>query len=182
VASRGAKIGFPAARSHRGAELGRLLPGSPRTPGGRRVRCSGRSNFEWLTDTLSYMVGYDDGRVACTDDAIILRRYSLWRARRITYQAIREVRQVPLASLGMVRIQGSGDFVHWFNYDPHRRHKEHALVLHILADKQERSALRTPGDADERVKPVITPDDPDSVIAELIAHGVKVSSGPSDAD
>jgi len=146
------------------------------------VRCSGHSNFGWLTDTLSRMTGYDDGRVACTDDAIILRRYSLWRTRRITYQAIREVRQVPLASLGMVRIQGSGDFVHWFNYDPHRRHKDRALVLHILAGTKKLSALRTPGDADERVKPVITPDDPDSVIAELIAHGVKVTSGPSDAD
>lgn len=128
------------------------------------------------------MTGYDDGRVACTEDAIILRRYSLWRARRIACQAIREVRQVPLASLGMVRIQGSGDFVHWFNYDPHRRHKDRALVLHVSADKRKLSVLQTPGDADERVKPVITPDDPDSVIADLIAHGVRVTSALSDAD
>jgi hypothetical protein len=129
---------------------------------------------------LSRVAGYDDGRIACTDEAIILRRYSLWRSRRVSYQAIREVRQVPLSSLGMVRLQGSGDFVHWFNYDPRRRHKDRALVLHILADTQHRSALRTPGEIDERVKPVITPDDPDAVIAELIARGVKVTSGPSD--
>ena len=123
------------------------------------------------------MAGYDDGRVVCTDDEIILRRYYTWRARRIRYEAIREVRQVPLASLGMVRIQGSGDFVHWFNYDPHRRHKDRALILYVLADTTKVSAVHTPGDTDERVKPVITPDDPDSVIAELAAHGVKITSG-----
>lgn len=138
----------------------------------------------WLTtppgDKLDCVAGYDDGRVVCTEDAIILRRYKLWRDRDIAYQAIREVRQVPLASLGMVRLQGSGDFVHWFNYDPHRRHKNRALILYVLADKNEVSAVRTPGDTDERVKPVITPDDPDSVIAELVAHGVNVTSEQGD--
>jgi hypothetical protein len=127
------------------------------------------------------MAGYDDGRIALTDDEIILRRYSLWRARRISYQAIREVRQVPLASLGMVRLQGSGDFIHWFNYDPHRKRKDRALVLYLLADKNKVSGFQAPGDTDERVKPVITPDDPDSVIAELVAHGVNVTSGQVDA-
>ena len=48
-----------------------------------------RGNLGWLTVTLSRMAGYDDGRVVCTEDSIILRRYSLWRARRIAYQAIR---------------------------------------------------------------------------------------------
>jgi hypothetical protein len=132
--------------------------------------------------TLIRMAGYDDGRVACTDDAIILRRYKLWRARTISYQSIREVREVPLASLGMVRLSGSGDFVHWFNYDPHRRHKNRALVIHVLADRNKVSALRTPGDPDELVKPVITPDYPDNVIAELVAHGVKVTAGQADQD
>ena len=126
------------------------------------------------------MAGYDDGRVVCTDDAIVLRRYMLWWDRRISYQAIREVRQVPLASLGMVRLQGSGDFVHWFNYDPHRRRKNRALILYVRADKNKVSAVRTPGDTDQRVKPVITPDDPDSVIAELVAHGVHVASRQGD--
>jgi hypothetical protein len=41
------------------------------------------------------------------------------------------------------RIWGSGDFVHWWNLDPHRPTKDTALVIDIGA----------------RVRPTITPDD-----------------------
>jgi hypothetical protein len=48
------------------------------------------------------------------------------------------------------RIWGSGDFVHWWNRDLQRPNKTVALVL----------------DVGRRVRPTITPDDPETV--ELI--------------
>jgi hypothetical protein len=122
------------------------------------------------------MAGYDDGRVACTDDEVILRRYYPRRAKHISYQAIREVRQVPLATIGR-RIQGSGDGVHWFNYDPGRARKDHALVIYLDAATRKRGLAEKLLMADE-IRPVITPDDPDQVTAELAAHGVKITSDP----
>jgi hypothetical protein len=47
----------------------------------------------------------------------------------------------------------------WFNLDLGRRHKRVALLV----------------DAAKRVKPVITPDDPQRVAALLRSHGVEVS-------
>lgn len=132
-----------------------------------------------LAGTLSRMTGYDDGRVACTDDEIILRHYSMFgRDKHINYQAIREVRQFRLSNRGKHREHGSSDGVHWFNADPGRKHKDRALVIYITATKV--SVLQTPGDTDEWAKPVMTPDDPDRVIAELAAHGVNVTNGEGD--
>ncbi|HXP18573.1 MAG TPA: PLD nuclease N-terminal domain-containing protein [Streptosporangiaceae bacterium] len=110
------------------------------------------------------MAGYDDGRVARTDREIVIRHYHLMSARSIGYEAIREVRQVPLSPTGKLRVHGSGDRVHWFNYDPERSGKDLALVIYL----------------DERVRPVITPDHPDQVTAELAAHGVQITSGTED--
>jgi len=108
------------------------------------------------------MAGYDDGLVACTDHEIVIRRYYIRHAKRISYAAIREVRQVPLSTTRKIRIHGSGDGVHWFNHDPDRRRKELALVIYL----------------DDKIRPVITPDDPAQVTAELAAHGVNITSGP----
>jgi hypothetical protein len=108
------------------------------------------------------VAGYDDGRVACTDHEIIIRHYHLRRAKSINYQAVREVRRVPIAAGAKLRIHGSGDGVHWFNYDPGRRRKGLALVIYL----------------DEKFRPVITPDDPDRVTTELAAHGVKITDTP----
>jgi hypothetical protein len=107
------------------------------------------------------MPGYDDGRVACTDDEIVIRHYYLFGGKRIKYQAIREVRSVPLGTMGKLRIHGSGDLVHWFNFDPRRPRKDTALVIYL----------------DGRIRPVITPDDPERVAAELADHGVRVTAG-----
>ncbi len=108
------------------------------------------------------MAGYDDGRVACTDDGLLIRHYYLFGAKSISYQDIREARWVsPLGFAARWRIHGSGDFVHWFNYDPGRPRKNTAIVIYM----------------DQRVRPVITPDDPEAVRAELEAHGVSVTTG-----
>ncbi len=119
---------------------------------------------KWAHTILAWetVAGYDDGRVACTDDGLLIRHYYLYGAKRIRYSDIREVRRVsPLGFTARWRIHGSGDFVHWFNYDPRRPRKNTALVIYL----------------DASVRPVITPDDPEAVRAELEAHGVRVTTG-----
>jgi hypothetical protein len=107
--------------------------------------------------------GYDDGRVACTDRDIILRRYYLRRDRRIDYHQITEARRVKLSARGRRRRHG-GDFEYNFNDDPGRRGKDQALILYL----------------GEQVKPVITPDDTDRVAAELSVHGVRITGAQGD--
>jgi hypothetical protein len=57
---------------------------------------------------LPRVTGYDDGRVACTEDELIIRHYYVSGAKHIGYPEIHEARQVPLGSLGRWRIHGSG--------------------------------------------------------------------------
>jgi hypothetical protein len=114
------------------------------------------------SNTLTSMTDYDDGRVACTDQGITIRHYYFPAGpKHIPYQAIREVRQVPMSFMGKARILGSGDFIHWFNFDPKRPRKKIALIVHL----------------DGRIRPVMTPDDPDRMIADLRACGVNVTTG-----
>ena len=112
---------------------------------------------------LAPMAGSDDARVACTDQEIVLRNYyGPFIAKHISYQAIREVRDVPNRRKN--RTGGSGDFVYRLNWDPHRRRKDRALVIYLREKSGTEgrvSALRTPGESGSRVKPVMTPDDPD---------------------
>lgn len=98
---------------------------------------------------------YDDGLVSCQADALVIRRYyfPLATSKRVPYSSIRSVRS---CAAGRGRIWGTGDFIHWRNLDVRRPKKEVGLVI----------------DTGHRVKPVITPDDPDEVIRALVAHGV----------
>ena len=108
------------------------------------------------------VANYDDGRVTCTDQEIIIRRYYIPTGdRAIRYSDIREARQVPLHWIGKWRLAGSSDFIHWFNFDPRRYRKQTALVIYL----------------DGWIRPVITPDDPALVASELAVHGVNVTSG-----
>jgi hypothetical protein len=106
-------------------------------------------------------MAYDDGRVACTDDGLVIRHYYFpGGAKRIPYSKIQQVRYVPLRSMGGgVKVHGSSDFIHWFNFDLDRRRKAVALIVALSG---------------RRVQPVITPDDANRVVAELVAHGVNV--------
>ena len=63
---------------------------------------------------------------------------------------------------GQYRLWGSGDFIHWFNYDPDRPRKTVKFIIQLTGHK---------------VRPVITPVHPDAMAAELAAHGVNVASG-----
>jgi len=107
------------------------------------------------------MTGYSDGRVTCTDQEIVIRHYYLLGPKHIRYTDIRQVKVAPLGAMGRWRIHGSGDLVHWFNFDPRRPRKSMALVLYLNGT----------------IRPVITPDDPQAVATELAAHGVNVTSG-----
>jgi hypothetical protein len=104
------------------------------------------------------VANYDDGRVACTNEELIIRHYyAPFGTKHIKYSAIREVHEVPLA-FAKWRIQGSNDFIHWYSWDPRRPRKKTALVIYL----------------DGAIKPVITPDDPGQVAAALAGHGVNV--------
>ena len=107
------------------------------------------------------MTGYSDGRVTCTDQEIVIRHYYLIGPKHIRYTDIRRVKVAPLGVMSRWRIHGSGDLVHWFNFDPHRPGKSTALVLYLNGT----------------IRPVITSDDPQAVAAELAAYGVNVTSG-----
>jgi hypothetical protein len=100
---------------------------------------------------------YNDGRILCDQDGLVIRWYYLWGAKRIRYSSVKGVHRLPLTGANAIRrwrIWGSGDFVHWWNYDPGRTRKATALVL----------------DVGRRVRPTITPDDPEVVGRILEEH------------
>jgi hypothetical protein len=103
---------------------------------------------------------YDDGTIVCTKSELVIGRYYLWGAKRIPYKRIRSVERLPPLRVRRWRIWGSGDFVHWWNLDRRRPSKDTALVL----------------DVGTRIRPTITPDDPDAVEQVLAAHGVRISA------
>ena len=91
---------------------------------------------------------YDDGRISCDEEGLVIGWYYLWGRKRIPYRSIASFDTFAMSRLrGKWRIWGSGDFVHWWNLDPHRVSKRMALVI----------------DIGQRVRPTITPDDPDAV-------------------
>lgn len=108
-------------------------------------------------------MAYDDGGVACTDAALVIRRYYFPAGtRRILYADIADVRRIPLSFMsGRYRIWGSGDLTHWFNLDAGRPNKRVAFIIQV---------------AGRHIKPVITPQDADAVAMELAAHGVTVTA------
>lgn len=91
---------------------------------------------------------YDDGSISCEVDASVIGRYYPWGSTRIPYRSIRGVMRLPLTGASWRwRIWGSGDFVHWWNLDRHRRQKQSALVI----------------DLGRHWLPTITPRDPETV-------------------
>jgi hypothetical protein len=97
---------------------------------------------------------HDDGLVKLDLDGLTIRRYyfPLGTSKRIPYARIKGVQERRMGALtGKGRLWGSGDLRHWFPLDPSRPQKEKALVL----------------DVGKWVRPVITPEDPDRVLALL---------------
>jgi len=112
---------------------------------------------------------YDDGRVACTTDALVLRGYYFpWGTKHIRYGRIRGVRRVDIGAFtGRARIWGTANPRYWANLDPSRPKKKVGLIV----------------DTGRPVSPFVTPDDPDRVEAVLRdrAHLDPGSGGPGRA-
>jgi hypothetical protein len=102
---------------------------------------------------------YDDGLIACSADGLLIRRYGPFlNSKSVPYSEIRGVRELELDALRRWRLWGTTDPRRWFNLDWGRPHKRVAFLV----------------DLGKRVKPVITPDDPQRVAAVLRSHGVEV--------
>ena len=104
---------------------------------------------------------YADPLISIRDGVLVIKHYYFpTGTRRISVRNIRAVRRYPITSdRGRRRYWGSGDVMHWFNFDPHRGHKEFAFVI----------------DAGGRAKPVVTPDDPKLFEDVLAEHGITTS-------
>jgi hypothetical protein len=97
---------------------------------------------------------YDDGGLRLDDQTVTIRRYYFpWAGpKRFAYSAIRQVDVRPLNWLtGKGRGWGSAHPKYWFPLDMRRATKTTLLVF----------------DLGRRVKPCVTPDEPDRVIALL---------------
>jgi len=93
---------------------------------------------------------YRDTSVVCGADTLEIRRYYPWGSKTVPYHAIVGVQRVTLGALkGKARLWGSANVGYWANLDTKRPSKPEGLVL----------------DLGKRVKPFITPDDPDRVEA-----------------
>ena len=106
---------------------------------------------------------YDDGLVQLNSDGLIIRRYHfpLGTSKHIPYAQIKGVQPWSMGLwTGKGRLWGSGDLRHWFPLDLRRPWKEKALIL----------------DIGTWVRPVITPDDPDQVLALLQEQISRTSS------
>jgi hypothetical protein len=103
------------------------------------------------------MAEYQDRWITCTADAIEIRSYYFpWGTKRIPYGSIRSVRRVNMGAFtGRSRLWGTADLRYWASFDPGRSRKRVALVLDVGAAK---------------VKPFITPDDPQAVLDVIAAH------------
>ncbi|MBV8301787.1 MAG: hypothetical protein JOY68_07675 [Candidatus Dormibacteraeota bacterium] len=100
---------------------------------------------------------YVDDEVSCGRTEVVIRWYYPWGSKRIPYQAIRGVSELPLTGINKVRrwrLWGSGDFLHWWNLDLRRTGKTLALVI----------------DVGRRVRPTITPDDPATAERVIKSH------------
>lgn len=98
---------------------------------------------------------YDDKRIACDAEGVIIRWYYPWGPKKIPYSAIRAVRSFPLTRWsGGWRLWGSDDLVRWYNLDLTRPSKKTAIEL------------STGGN----FRPTITPVDPAAVARILAEH------------
>ena len=132
---------------------GRIAEGRPiwdrqsaKAVGPRRRRCATISE-------VSGTVLYDDGGLLLDEDGVTIRRYYFpWAgSKRISYRELRDVEARPMGALtGRGRIWGTTVPGYWLPLDLGRR-KQTLVVL----------------DIGRRVRPAVSPDDPDRVLALL---------------
>ena len=103
---------------------------------------------------------YQDAGLTLDEDGITIHRYyfPFGTSKRVAYSAIQGIKREQMSwSSGKGRIGGAGDPRYWFPLDVHRGKKATLLVL----------------DVGRRVRPCITPEDPEAVI-KLLKAKVKV--------
>lgn len=103
-----------------------------------------------------------DARIECTDDALVIHGYYPW-AKKIPWATIRGVQRVALSTFrGRGRMWGTANPGLWANFDPSRPGKDVGLII----------------DLGRRMKPFITPDDPEAVLAAIRRHtGIEPTDG-----
>ena len=98
---------------------------------------------------------YHEKGIVCRSDALEIRHYYLWGSKSIPYRSIIGVQRVLLSPMkGRGRIWGTANMGYWSNLDTHRPTKKEGLIL----------------DLGKRVKPFVTPDNPELVEA-IIREG-----------
>ena len=100
---------------------------------------------------------YRDRWVTCTERELVVRGYyfPFGAAKHIPYGEIRGVTAATMGALtGRWRIWGTASARYWAHLDPGRPHKTTAVVL----------------DLGRRIRPVVTPDDPERVQQILAEH------------
>jgi hypothetical protein len=101
-------------------------------------------------------VEYEDRWIRCAAEAIAVRGYYFpWGTKHISYASIRLIERVNLGALsGRGRVWGTANPGRWASFDPRRTTKRVGFDL----------------DLGGRVKPLITPDDPDAFETAVRAH------------
>jgi len=99
---------------------------------------------------------YVDPRIRCTGAGIEIRGYYVpWGSKHVAYASVRSLERVDLsAARGRARLWGTANPGYWANLDPQRPHKSAGFVL----------------DLGRRVRPFVTPDDPDAFEATVRAR------------
>jgi hypothetical protein len=109
---------------------------------------------------------YTDPRIRCTSTGIDVRGYYFpWGTKHIAYSSVHGLERVDLtAARGRGRVWGTANPGYWANFDPKRPHKRTALTL----------------DVGRRVRPFLSPDDPDAfeaVVRERAGLGPAAPDG-----
>ncbi len=82
--------------------------------------------------------------------------YVPWGTKHIPYESIRAIERVRIGLLtGKLRLWGTANPRYWASHDPRRPLKAEALILDL---------------AGSPVKPFLTPDDPDALLATVREH------------
>jgi hypothetical protein len=99
---------------------------------------------------------YEDKWIRCTPEAIEVRGYYFpWGTKHIPYGSIRSIQRVNLGALtGRARVWGTANPGRWASFDPRRASKKVGFDLQL----------------ESRVKPLITPADPDAFETAVRAH------------
>ncbi|HUZ42493.1 MAG TPA: hypothetical protein VMU68_14005 [Acidimicrobiales bacterium] len=107
---------------------------------------------------------YREKGIVCRSNVLEIRHYYSWGSKTVPYHSIVGVQRVTLSTMkGRGRIWGTANMGYWTNLDTRRPTKKEGLIL----------------DLGKRVKPFITPDDPERVEAIIRERSGLGPPGPT---